>query len=445
MLMSTSTLHAQYSPSIDSAVFTSTIQDGSFEGPQPTFWSPPPTPIPSRSWHWCEDGANSPDLQPGYWRVTVPPFHGSHYAGLITKNYRNKVYGESIAAPLSFTVDSPQFITFRLANNPIQNNRDSSIGGRMQLMIRRDDRCPEKPDFLTDTIWTSPLINSPEWEFQVVNFTSPVPKGFLIFQIILGIDSVKYTNLTNILIDDIQGPFPGSLEKPDLGPDQTLCEGDTLWMNLENKAPSVELTWQDGSDLTRYSITKTGSYIATFTLGEALLSDTIHVTFELPIEPGFPSDSVICKQNDFLLGPTRSDYAYAWSDGVAISPRPIDKSGYYHLEASNGVCTVYDSVLLMMTDCEIKLEMPNVFSPNGDGINEVFQPMEHQNIKTYQLLIYDRWGRQVADLRSVFQGWDGRGRNNQPAPAGVYFWVAQFQGPSSEEIQILKGSVTLVR
>lgn len=444
IVFSSGLVHAQF-PDLGDVIFTNTIQNGSFEGDQYMPW-PANTPSLPPPWIWCYDGGNTPDQQPGNWLVTAPPYVGENYAGMISKFlFNGDVSHENFAAPLTFQQGEDHFLTLHLANNLIQNNRDSSAGGRLQILLRQYRYCLEENDPLKDTIWVSEVIKGEEWQPQIIHFTPSIDKGFLVFEARPVIDSAAYTNLSNILIDGISGPFPGRFEKPDLGPDLQFCMGDTAWLESEVQSSAVTFIWQDGSREPRLRVTESGMYIVTFIGGGERLSDTINVTFVEPIQLRFPPDTLLCLENEFLLGPTRSDYEYYWSDGVTESPRVISREGAYHLRASKGKCIVSDSALFYFRTCADLLEMPNVFTPNGDGIHDVFQPMSFENIFSYQLQVFDRWGRVMANIGEISGSWDGTDMNGRPASEGVYFYSVQYQGLVSEEVKAVKGTVTLVR
>lgn len=437
-------VQAQY-PDLSEVVYTNTIQNGSFEGEQYVPWpaNKPSLPPP---WIWCNDAGNSPDQQPGNWLVTAPPYVGKNYAGMISKFLSNgDIYHENFAAPLIFQEGREHFLTLHLANNLIQNNRDSSAGGRLQILLRKYRYCLDEVDPLKDTIWVSEVIKGEEWQTQIINFTPSVAEGFLVFEARPAVDSADYINLSNILIDGVSGPFPGKFEKPDLGRDQEFCIGDTVWLESEIQSPATTYIWQDGSRDSRLRVTESGRYIVTYIGGGARLSDTIDVTFIEPIQLSFPPDTLLCRENEFLLGPSRTDYEYLWSDGVTESPRLVNREGAYQLRASKGNCIVTDSALFYFRTCADQLEMPNVFTPNGDGIHDVFQPMSFENIFSYQLQVFDRWGRVIAKIGSTYGSWDGTNLNGRPAPEGVYFYVVRYQGLGNEEVKVVKGSVTLVR
>jgi gliding motility-associated-like protein len=86
--------------------------------------------------------------------------------------------------------------------------------------------------------------------------------------------------------------------------------------------------------------------------------------------------------------------------------------------------------------------MPNAFTPNGDGVNDVFRVPPGIGLQLSEFVIYDRWGSRVFSSRNVGQGWDGT-IGGHPAPAGIYVYLiagTDLKGPLS-----VKGTVMLVR
>jgi gliding motility-associated-like protein len=75
--------------------------------------------------------------------------------------------------------------------------------------------------------------------------------------------------------------------------------------------------------------------------------------------------------------------------------------------------------------CSSFIKIPNVFSPNKDGINDVFRPVLMSNIKATKLLIYNRWGQIVFDSNELNWGWNGE-INSKESSAGTYFWVINY-------------------
>jgi gliding motility-associated-like protein len=88
----------------------------------------------------------------------------------------------------------------------------------------------------------------------------------------------------------------------------------------------------------------------------------------------------------------------------------------------------------------LRLFMPNAFSPNGDGLNDVLEP----NLMGFDVLdfsIYNTWGERIFSSKGA--GWDGTYRN-QPVQQGAYMYTLKVK-TTSGEIKNLTGTVVLVR
>lgn len=87
---------------------------------------------------------------------------------------------------------------------------------------------------------------------------------------------------------------------------------------------------------------------------------------------------------------------------------------------------------------DMTIQIPNVITPNGDGINDFWPNWD--NTKPIKLQIFDRWGTQFYAHDGVLEdGWNGTNLAGSPAPEGVYFYAVEVEG------KVLKGSVTLLR
>ncbi len=88
------------------------------------------------------------------------------------------------------------------------------------------------------------------------------------------------------------------------------------------------------------------------------------------------------------------------------------------------------------------LDMPNVFSPNGDSDNDNFIPLDDFPGQA-RLSIYNRWGQEIFTTASITTGWNGQIKGSD-APEGTYYWIVQNEN-SSDARKFLTGHVTLVR
>ncbi len=91
---------------------------------------------------------------------------------------------------------------------------------------------------------------------------------------------------------------------------------------------------------------------------------------------------------------------------------------------------------------------PNIFTPNGDGVNDVFN-LIHKNLSIGEGAIYNRWGELIFKWRSVEAGWDGRTISGTVAPDGVYYYLITATGKDKPDPEpktyTFQGYVTLVR
>ena len=90
------------------------------------------------------------------------------------------------------------------------------------------------------------------------------------------------------------------------------------------------------------------------------------------------------------------------------------------------------------------LLMPNAFSPNGDGINDIYKPKYgYKNISEFHAYIYNRWGQKLYDWTDPSTGWDGTFHGN-PVKDGVYFCLVKAKGADGKTYNI-KRDVNLLR
>lgn len=90
-----------------------------------------------------------------------------------------------------------------------------------------------------------------------------------------------------------------------------------------------------------------------------------------------------------------------------------------------------------------KLIIPNIFTPNGDGINDVFT-LESTGLSALNAQLFDRWGLKLFEWNSVHGGWDGRTSAGAEASEGTYYYVIIAKGLDGQEYK-LNGYLTLIR
>ncbi|MEP6612757.1 MAG: gliding motility-associated C-terminal domain-containing protein [Mucilaginibacter sp.] len=126
---------------------------------------------------------------------------------------------------------------------------------------------------------------------------------------------------------------------------------------------------------------------------------------------------------------------------VAIKTLPPGANSFSVLNGQGCVIDIINADVAQ-DPCQ-PIVFPNAFTPNGDGVNDIFRSNQDANPLKFQLLIYNRWGTLIFKSQSIFKGWDGT-YNGKPVPFGVFYWVASYTRIDGKDIA-QSGYVTLVR
>jgi len=134
---------------------------------------------------------------------------------------------------------------------------------------------------------------------------------------------------------------------------------------------------------------------------------------------------------------------WLWNTGATTPSIVASTSGTYYVTVSQGGCSTTDSMFIG-NDCY--LDIPNAFTPNGDGVNDYFMPRQllSSGLTSFKMEIFDRWGELLFQTTNIDgRGWDGR-FNGVMQPQGVFVYMidASFKDGS---VQHYNGNVTLLR
>lgn len=158
------------------------------------------------------------------------------------------------------------------------------------------------------------------------------------------------------------------------------------------------------------------------------------------------NDTTICIGNDFSISSNSSETI--WQESTISSSFDIFETGIYSAELKGELCNGYDSIFVEFIDCQNCLLFPNAFTPDGDGVNDFFQPIIDCEINfiTFHLQIYNRWGQKVFQTDNPLESWDGY-FNKKQATSDVYVWKSFFSYQTDAEIiqKSMIGDVSLIR
>jgi gliding motility-associated-like protein len=242
------------------------------------------------------------------------------------------------------------------------------------------------------------------------------------------LDQCSGFNQTQIVTDSLEW---------DLGPDTTLCETGALVVDLSPAEGTI--AWQDGSSQEQYTITQNGVYWVTVTNDRCIRTDTVQITSGFAIDLG--DDTLLCHGEVLTLDATVAGAVYWWSDGSVTPELLAAGPGDYWVAVSIGHCVETDTLRLL--PCLTLVEMPNVLTPDNNGINDLFAPVKLQNVSEMRLLIVNRWGEPVFETTDPSSGWNGTA-GDAPCAEGVYFWELTYAAPGTAEYR-QHGFLTLLR
>ena len=119
--------------------------------------------------------------------------------------------------------------------------------------------------------------------------------------------------------------------------------------------------------------------------------------------------------------------------------------GYLYKDSLSFIIGSSDNITAVFADKSKDIIMPTGFTPNGDGINDVFSPLGAQAryARDYEMQVWNRWGEEVFRANEYIYGWDGTHKGT-PAQTGVYAYILKYKNVLNES-KIVKGNVTLIR
>ena len=207
------------------------------------------------------------------------------------------------------------------------------------------------------------------------------------------------------------------------GNDSTLCELATLLLDATQPHPA-SYEWQDQSTNTTYTVFEDGQYWVVVTDHCLGASDTIAIGYLTDFTVDLGPDTTLCEGRTLLLSAEVPFCNYEWQNG---SDRPtflVQHPGTYSVTVTNKCFIHGDDIVVEYEPCEQELWLPNSFTPDGDGLNDVFLPIfaYPDEVESYEMTIFDRWGMVQYSTRRVDQGWDGAG-----VPDGVYVVLVRYK------------------
>ncbi len=275
---------------------------------------------------------------------------------------------------------------------------------------------------------------------------------------------IKATNTTGCFAIKPVSVLYYPLPLVNAGADIAICDKDStsLSATVTNSTAPVTYQWEPVStggintptaSTTIVKPAATLQYIVTVKDGYGcnyLVSDSVLVTVQPPVVAFAGNDTNAVRGLPHQLMAT-GGVNYTWTPGSFLDNRysqnPLatlfTESMKYAVAVKDAAgCIGYDTVLISVYD-DIRYYVPNAFSPNGDGINDLFRPIPVGVVSTEFFRIFNRYGELVFETNQWMKGWDGKYKA-VPQAIGNYIWVIKGIGRNGKVIE-MKGNVLLVK
>jgi gliding motility-associated-like protein len=227
--------------------------------------------------------------------------------------------------------------------------------------------------------------------------------------------------------------------------DTVACFGSKLILS----APQSDIYfWSTGETSQSIQVTKPGLVWLNAKNGLCANFDSISVSFYPDIFTALGDEYYICDDDKELvkLDAGKDFTQYKWIPTGDTTQWIIvgDVGQYFVVVKDYRGCDGSDGTKVERR-CPVSVFYPNAFTPNNDGVNDVFLPIG-SDVVAFHLTIYNSWGQLVFESRNLEKGWDGK-VGGKPAPVGTYVYQSTYSGYRNKRLVEFdtKGNVTLLR
>ncbi len=229
--------------------------------------------------------------------------------------------------------------------------------------------------------------------------------------------------------------------------DTIICKGSSI--SLTGQSGFSSYLWSNADTIQTIQVSDAGLYILQASDFCGLQTDSVRVLVdslpEIVIDLGV--DTTVCPNgvyNPITLYPSQLMPNYLWNTGEESAQITVDKKGSYWMKSVYYCGTIYSDTIFVDScplDTNFNFYIPNSFSPNNDGVNDVFQPVFYNIIFT-DAQIFNRWGDLVYQSKDKFL-WDGK-KLGIECPIGVYFYNLRYKDVLENHYQKM-GTLNLIR
>ena len=262
------------------------------------------------------------------------------------------------------------------------------------------------------------------------------PDSLKLRNVIAGVCGTDTTPVVTLTVH----PVPGTPVISAGGP-TAFCQGGNVQLT---STPAAFYRWSNGATTQGINVDVSGIYTLKITDGFGCISavsspDTVQVN-PYPAGPIVTEGPLLAGSShvERLTAPSAPGYQYVWSTGATTPVIEVGQSGDYSVEVSTAAgCRTTLLITVQLIDLT---KVPNTFSPNHDGINDVWYVKAIDPYPNAEVMIFNRDGTRVFEAKNPGIKWDGTSAGRE-LPAGVYYYIIDLKDGSKP----VTGWINLVR
>ncbi len=200
-----------------------------------------------------------------------------------------------------------------------------------------------------------------------------------------------------------------------IGVDTILCKNTNIV--LKSNIAGEKYLWSDNSINSNYTINNAGTHWLELTdINGCKDIDTININNKEILPFSFGKDTCLCEETSLSLFAPQSDAEYSWNNSSTDFELIVRKKGTYWLETRN-ICGVESDTISVSYKYCGEVVIPNIFTPNNDGVNDIFS-IKGIDTGKWELEIINRWGRKVYYSSEYKNDWSPTN-----IKSGIYYYI----------------------
>ena len=225
----------------------------------------------------------------------------------------------------------------------------------------------------------------------------------------------------------------------------SFCEGSTVWIELP--ALAYDWTWEGFAAADSVEVVSEGDWTVvaidttTFCTSAAITEAEVNTLPSILL----PEQGVICDDTALVIeGESLGSDTTYWGTGEEGNSITVVIPDIYTFIAENECGTNQQDIEVVAGLCNCPLYVPNSFTPDLDGMNEIFVPSVSCDVEFYRFAVYNRWGEVIFETNEIGKGWNGSGKGESHwVPNDVYVWQVTYRVDLFDGIRLVDETGTL--